>query len=68
MAWLISGCSIASAHPFFHSINSDTVTKCVESCHSVDNTSKYEPFLAGEHLMAKHNVTRSARRASVVRC
>lgn len=47
---------------FFHCINSDTVVKCIESCQSVDNPAKYEPVLAGEYLMAKHNAAQGHKK------
>jgi len=38
---------------FFHNANYDCEVVCLPSCSSADNPPRYEPVLAGPHLMAK---------------
>ncbi|MCB0994368.1 MAG: isopenicillin N synthase family oxygenase [Acidimicrobiales bacterium] len=38
---------------FFHDGNFDAVVECLPSCVSAQNPARYEPVLAGEHLVAK---------------
>lgn len=39
---------------FFHNINGDVLVECFPSCQSPEQPAKYEPVLAGEYLMRKH--------------
>jgi isopenicillin N synthase-like dioxygenase len=38
---------------FFHDGNHDALISCLPTCTSADNPPRYEPVVAGEHLMAK---------------
>lgn len=38
---------------FFHDGNYDAVVECLPSCTSTENPPRYEPVIAGEHLIAK---------------
>jgi isopenicillin N synthase-like dioxygenase len=46
---------------FFLCINYDTLVECIESCQSKDNPAKYEPILAGAHLLQKHEAAQGRK-------
>ncbi len=47
---------------FFHCINYDAVVECIESCKSPENPPKYEPILAGVHLLQKHEAAQARKK------
>jgi isopenicillin N synthase-like dioxygenase len=47
------GPQIRRSVAFFHEANFDALVECLPTCVSADRPARYEPLLAGEHLMAK---------------
>ena len=39
---------------FFFNMNKDALIECIETCKADGEKPKYEPILAGEHLLQKH--------------
>ncbi|HXC76769.1 MAG TPA: 2-oxoglutarate and iron-dependent oxygenase domain-containing protein [Candidatus Acidoferrum sp.] len=58
--------AIRRSIPFFKEANADTVIRCLESCCSESRPARYEPMLAGEHLMAKLLGPRLQRTAETI--
>ncbi|MCW2545814.1 MAG: putative Oxidoreductase, 2OG-Fe(II) oxygenase family [Mycobacterium sp.] len=48
-----SGPNVRRSVAFFHEGNFDGLIECLPTCVSADRPARYEPVLAGEHLLAK---------------
>jgi isopenicillin N synthase-like dioxygenase len=48
-----AGPNVRRSVAFFHEGNFDAVIECLPTCVSTDRPARYEPVIAGEHLLAK---------------
>lgn len=49
----VTGPAVRRSVAFFHDGNFDGLIECLPTCVSADRPARYEPVLAGDHLMAK---------------
>jgi isopenicillin N synthase-like dioxygenase len=49
----VSGPSVRRSVAFFHEANFDAYVECLPTCVSAERPARYEPVVAGEHLLAK---------------
>jgi isopenicillin N synthase-like dioxygenase len=58
--------AVRGAVPFFKEANPETLVSCLDSCRDAGNPVRYEPVLAGDHLLAKLLGARLSKKAETV--